>query len=315
MVSQDSRVETMRCIRLRGWIFLLVAATGGVPANGQTIAWRTSYEEGLREAEASQKPVWLQFTGPWCLFCRRMDRETFSRPEVAALSRHGFIPVKIRADEREDLTQRFEVSSLPTTIVMASNGRVLLRHEGYSDASEFQAIMGAFVPKQDSGRGDAVALAGYDPVRLVEQGDLAAGSPAFAIVYDGRSYRFSDAAERDAFLKNPDRFLPCGRGNCLVSLVENKAEVAGDPRFGVFYRDHLYLCATESARAQFARDPEKYAQADVAEGGLCPHCKSVAGGKVRGKPQFSTFYQGLRYLFPDAEHRQAFRSEPEKYLR
>ena len=99
--------------------------------------------------------------------------------------------------------------------------------------------------------------------------------------------------------------------------MDGAEPVAGDPRFGVYYQGHLYLCATEESRKRFAASPDRYAQADLASEGLCPHCQpaALAGQAVRGVPQFSAIYRGLRYLFPDEQHRQAFRTEPERYLR
>lgn len=286
--------------------------------NGHSIAWRDSYETAMRESQASQRPVWLQFTGPWCVYCRQMDSQTFTRPEVGALANSSLIPVKIQADQRLDLNQRFGVSALPATILLDPEGRILSRYEGFAEARQFVGLLSSVVPtaaNKDPALKDEVALAGYDPVRLVRQGALTAGSPELTVEYDGRIYRFQVEEDKAAFLKSPERFLPCGQGNCLVNQVQRGVKVKGDPRFGVYYKDHLYLCADKAARDQFARDPERYAQADVAEGGLCPHCKSLAGRKVPGATQFSSFYRGFRYLFPDAEHRQAFKAEPEKYLR
>jgi YHS domain-containing protein len=100
-----------------------------------------------------------------------------------------------------------------------------------------------------------------------------------------------------------------------VRLVEEGHSVPGDARFGVYYRGRLYLCADEAARDRFAREPRRYADVDLAEQGHCPHCGGVTGRKVRGLPQFAAVYRGRRYHFPDDQHRQAFRSEPDKYLR
>src|SRR5205085_988306 len=97
-------------------------------------------------------------------------------------------------------------------------------------------------------------------------------------------------------------------------LVDLGQSVAGDPRAGVYYRGRLYLCADEAARRRFARDPERYGNADVAERGHCPHCRRE-GKSVRGHPEFTLTHAGRRYFFPDRAHLEAFRAEPETYLR
>jgi YHS domain-containing protein len=81
---------------------------------------------------------------------------------------------------------------------------------------------------------------------------------------------------------------------------------AGNPRWGVLYQGHLFLCASEEARRQFFKDPERYAMVDVAEQGFCAHCLGATGLLVRGDPKFEVSRDGRRFWFPDASHREAF---------
>ena len=162
---------------------------------------------------------------------------------------------------------------------------------------------------------DGLALAGFCPVTLVQGRGLAEGQASrYSVRYDGREYRFANAADREAFLANPERFLPSNGGKCAVSQVERGESVPGQPQFGVFYKDRLYLCSDEEARQLFAKTPERYAHVDVADQGNCPHCRSLgrppgvrpAGGSSRRTPA------GQRYLFPDKTHLEAFRAEPDR---
>jgi YHS domain-containing protein/thioredoxin-related protein len=292
-------------------IGLLAAIAADAEEPPSPIPWRSSgYEAAASEALASKRLLWIEFTGPWCLYCRRMERETFSRPEVAGALRDGFVPVKVHTDEREDLVVRFQIQSLPAVVVLdADQTHILLRHEGYLDTGSFLAAMQAVQPDPET------AMNGIDPVALVRTGQPLAGRPELDLTYDGRRYLFHDAADRDAFLADPESYLPTGRGECPVGRVEGSKAVAGDPAFGVYYKGHLYLCASAEARKQFAASPDKYALADVAAGGLCPHCQELPSGKVPGHPQYSAVFRGLRYLFPDDEHRQAFRLSPDRYIR
>jgi YHS domain-containing protein/thiol-disulfide isomerase/thioredoxin len=296
-------------------VLSLVVITGAARAGTAPIPWRTRFESAREEARARNRPLWLQFTGPWCLFCRRMERETFSRPEVIALSRDDFIPVQIRSDQREDLVEFYGVTGLPATVIVAADGRVLARHEGYADPGAFLGFLFAARPPVEPESEVEIALAGYDPVSLVRGNGLTAGRAALAVQHDGQEYRFADEADREAFLRDPERFQPCNRGRCVVNLVDRGVNVRGDARYGVYYRGRLYLCADEEARQRFAADPARYADADIADAGQCPHCRTLAGRLVEGLPQFSLIHQGRRYLFSDRFHLEAFRASPEKYLR
>lgn len=300
---------------LIGLTLVVVGSPGRAAAAEAPIPWRTGFEAAAAEAQQRGRPLWVQFTGPWCLFCRRMERETFPRAEVVRLSRDDFIPVKVRSDEREDLLERFEVQGLPATVIVAPDGRVLGRHEGFAEPDEFLAFLfRSRPPRQDEGR-EGVALAGYDPVSLVDGRGLTAGQPDLSVRHDGQEFRFADEDDRDAFLRQPDRYLPANRGRCPVSLVDRGAPVPGDPRFGVYYGGRLYLCADEASRGRFAADPRRYADADLADAGQCPHCRTLRGRLVRGLPEFSAIHGGRRYLFPDRVHLEAFRQSPERYLR
>jgi YHS domain-containing protein/thiol-disulfide isomerase/thioredoxin len=284
------------------------------PAGEAPIPWRTQFETARAEARQHNRPLWVQFTGSWCLFCRRMDRETFSRPEVVALSR-DFVPVKVRSDDREDLVEHFGIAGLPATVVVAPDGRILGRHEGFADPEEFLAFLFRSRPSPTHEAAEEIALAGYDTVSLVKGRGLVPGRASLAVRHDGQEFRFADEAARDEFLRHPERFLPTNRGRCPVHLVDRGLEVGGDPAFGVYYQGRLYLCADEEARQRFAADPARYADADLADAGRCPHCRPAAGRLVPGRPQFSLIHHGRRYLFPDRVHLEAFRQSPETYLR
>jgi YHS domain-containing protein/thioredoxin-related protein len=317
MLAPPTRAQG-RASRVRPLLVLslTLAASGVADAGSAPIPWRTQYEAARAEAVARDRPLWLQFTGPWCLFCRRMERETFTRPEVVALSRDDFIPVKIHSDEREDLVEQFGITGLPAALILGPDGRVISRQEGYADAGEFLGFLfAARPPVRPEPEQSEIALAGYDPVSLVNGNGLTSGHESLTVRHDGLEYRFADEADREAFLRDPERFQPCNRGRCVVNLVDRGVTVVGDARYGVYYRGRLYLCADEASRQRFAADPARYADADVADAGQCPHCRTLAGRLVEGLPQFSFIHQGRRYLFSDRFHLEAFRASPEKFLR
>lgn len=303
------------------------------------IAWRTNYEQARAEAKARDLLLWVQFTGSWCHFCQRMERETFVSPAVTSAAFGRFVPVKLRSDVHESLALHFGLSGLPSTIIIRPDGKVVARQEGYVDPTAFRAFLvgvlkregryGQQIASHDpgsrpesspsasaaAGSTDGLALAGYCPVTLVDDHRLARGQTHLSVQYDGREYRFASESGRKVFLKEPEAYLPAFGGSCVVAHVDDDKTLAGDPRFGVLYAGRLYLCATEESRDRFLKEPQRYASADVAEKGFCPHCRNMRGLLVRGSPKYSTTVAGLRYYFPDPEHREAFRADPDKYLR
>lgn len=78
-------------------------------------------------AESSGEPYILYFTGESCTICR-----THQEP---ALARLGDVRVdKVDAVAERELADRFHVYTLPTTVVMAQDGRALHVNYGYAPA-------------------------------------------------------------------------------------------------------------------------------------------------------------------------------------
>jgi YHS domain-containing protein len=306
-------------------IVLLAPASALRAAEPGRMPWRADFSRAQAEARSRNVPMWVQFTGSWCGFCKKMDREVFVRPEIADLARDRFVPVLVQADDREDLVERFGVEGLPGTLIVAPGGRVIAKLEGYADPKAFRSFLDrsladlargpAGVARGPATGEDALALAGYCPVTLVQDQKLEPGRPELSVVHEGREYHFADPRGRELFEKQPGAFLPVDGGHCVVGRVDLGKAVPGQFRHGVVYRGRLYLCADGEARDRFARDPERYANADVVDRGFCPHCRGRVDGPVRGDPRFAATHDGRTYFFPDADHREAFRASPDTYLR
>ncbi len=298
---------------------LLNQATAAEDA--RKIAWREDLGQAQAEAKSRDLLLWIQFTGPWCINCRRMDRATFAHPAVVTESRERFVPVRLRSDEHEDLAMSLGLSSLPSTVIVRPNGEVVDRFEGYIDPEQFEATLAAVLlregrsPEQVATRaagkkrladGDgSVALAGYCPVSLLRERKLVPGKPELTIEHDGRVFRFADEATRVAFRQEPGSFAPANDGRCPVSQVDRGDLHPGDPRWGVVYSGHLFLFKDETERDRFVKDPDRYANVDAAERASCPHCWNRSRLLGRAPSRFSAAYLARRTTGPDVNRIQA----------
>ncbi len=306
----------------------LACAVVASAAGPDAIAWRTDPVGAREEAQAAGRLLLIQFTGPWCHNCLRLERETLVDPKVVGLARDRFIPVRLRSDVHEELAVAANLTGIPATLIVRPSGEVLARHEGFVDAATFSAFLESSLDRFDpsrrqlaaappeaaataAGDRDGVALAGYCPVSLVADRRLVPGRDAVTLEHDGRVYRFASARLRSAFQKQPERYVPVNGGRCPVMQVDRGESLPGDPRWGVLYQGHLYLCRDEQGRARFLKSPERYAHVDVADRGFCPHCWGRDGLLVRGWPQHSLTRGGRRYLFPGPDHLEAFRDAPD----
>lgn len=102
------------------------------------IPWQTDVEAALREASQSGQPVLMQFTASWCSYCKRMEKSTWTDPELAGRVSQDFVAVLVDADEHKDLLQDLEIKGLPTVLVVSSKLEVLHRISGFQTAEAMQ---------------------------------------------------------------------------------------------------------------------------------------------------------------------------------
>ncbi len=105
----------------------------------------------------------------------------------------------------------------------------------------------------------SVALGGYCPVELSENGRWVLGDLRWTVVHRGWIYRLSGAEQRRRFLADPDRFSPANSGNDVVLSVTKNRSVAGRTAYCAIYDTRLYMFSSAATQAEFNRNPERYA--------------------------------------------------------
>lgn len=98
-----------------------------------------------------------------------------------------------------------------------------------------------------------VAIRGYDPVAYFTQGKPTKGDPKFTAKYDGATYNFASAVNRDAFIKDPARFAPAFGGFCAMGAVFEK-KLDGDPNLWKIVDGKLYLNVGTPAQKRWLED-------------------------------------------------------------
>lgn len=79
---------------------LLVATT----ISAQEIHWM-SFEDAvaMTKNEGNTKKVFIDVYTDWCGWCKKMDKDTFQNPEVAAYMQENFYMVKFNAEGKEPI--------------------------------------------------------------------------------------------------------------------------------------------------------------------------------------------------------------------
>ena len=101
--------------------------------------------------------------------------------------------------------------------------------------------------------GAPLGLHGVDPVAFIDGGNRAAGAATYTAVHDGVAYYFSTAANKQAFERNPERYVPQNGGFCTYGVSVGK-KFDGSPRFAAVDDGKLYVFLNEEIFHAFQQD-------------------------------------------------------------
>jgi len=124
-------------------------------ATDSVVQWR-DLGAALDEAKASNKIIVADVYTDWCGWCRRMDKDTYSKSDVQAYLNQSFVPVRLNAEAAtrvhyaggeysyREVAAGFGINSYPTTLFLAPDGKHLANAPGYLKAEDFLTILRYF---------------------------------------------------------------------------------------------------------------------------------------------------------------------------
>ncbi len=128
-------------------IAMIVVATWVFVSGRQThtaeIQWRQYTETLVRDAQASSKPVVIDFFADWCIPCKELDTITFSDPSVVSYDgRVLFLKVDLTNDSSpfvQKIKRKYKIKGVPTVVFLGRDGREIesLRLIGFVGPEEF----------------------------------------------------------------------------------------------------------------------------------------------------------------------------------
>ena len=90
-----------------------------------SVGWLPFGAAAFTRARDERKPVLLSIVVPWCQWCRDMDDTTYADPAIATLINERFVPVRVDAEERPDISDRYSLGGWPTTAFLTAGGAVI----------------------------------------------------------------------------------------------------------------------------------------------------------------------------------------------
>ncbi|MDY0077135.1 MAG: DUF255 domain-containing protein [Bacteroidales bacterium] len=84
-------------------LLLVMGAIGGVQAQNKAIQW-LDFETAIEKQQENPKKIFIDMYTDWCGWCKKMDKETFAHPDIAAYMQDHFYMVKFDAERSDTVT-------------------------------------------------------------------------------------------------------------------------------------------------------------------------------------------------------------------
>ncbi|HJT23553.1 MAG TPA: thioredoxin fold domain-containing protein, partial [bacterium] len=117
--------------------------------NAGEITWLEP-AEGLKQSQATGKPILYDFTAHWCGWCKILDAKVFAKPEYAAKINGLFVPVVVmdmrqeqgkNSDDVAALQSKYSVRGYPTLVVQYPNNGPSRQMVGFGGEAETMAFL------------------------------------------------------------------------------------------------------------------------------------------------------------------------------
>jgi thioredoxin-like negative regulator of GroEL len=128
-----------------GTATLLLASMSSAAAPGEKaepkprLHWVKNFDNALKKARQTGKPLMVDFWAPWCSWCSRLDKTTYVDPLVVRLA-EDFIAVKVNTEgdpKEAALALRYDVATVPTIAFISPAGNMIYRVRGFEGPGRF----------------------------------------------------------------------------------------------------------------------------------------------------------------------------------
>jgi len=142
-------------------LIALFTLTFCLHAQAQKIEWM-SFEAAIdAQAKADQpKKIFIDVYTDWCGWCKKMDKETFTDPQVIAHFRKNFYAVKLNAEDTKrsfqfmdktfteaQMAAAMRVNSYPNFVVIEPGLQNIAQLPGYREPAAFLAGLAELIDK------------------------------------------------------------------------------------------------------------------------------------------------------------------------
>jgi len=141
-------------------------STAAAAKQTETTPGFTTFENAFAQAKSTNKLVLVDVYTDWCVWCKRMDHDTYPDPKVQEMLAKYFTAAKLNAESTEmrtfqgalhseqQIASKWNVTGFPTLIFMTADGERIQSVPGYVPPAEFPFVLkfigsGAYQTSQD----------------------------------------------------------------------------------------------------------------------------------------------------------------------
>lgn len=146
---------------------LVLLTTGSFTKNASEneLHWM-NFNEGYPIAKKNKKIALIDTYTDWCGWCKKMDRDTYTNPEVIAKINKYFVPIKFNPEIRDvkyvlegkeytgfelhSIISNRHQSGYPTTYFIITKKNRVMIEEGYQDPKNFLATLDKIVGEAEN---------------------------------------------------------------------------------------------------------------------------------------------------------------------
>lgn len=132
-----------------------------VSQKAPSVNWLYDLKAAHEQSLATGKPMLIVCGGPWCEYCRKLEREVLGHPTIARYINTTFIAVHLDSEKDQRAVQILEVKSLPTTVILSPEADLLGSVEGFVTVRDFASVLKKSVDFQKTLRADSALALGH----------------------------------------------------------------------------------------------------------------------------------------------------------
>jgi len=292
------------------------------PAIGQdSLQWQPTLDTARQVAAQTNRLVLIHFWADWCAPCKKMENEVLNQPAVVAAIHAHYVPVKVNRDLFPALCKRYDVTALPSDVLITPEGELVGHFKGVTSAHEYAARLTQVASGWEGQVGNVAQSPvppppGRDPYSINRPAPV--GNPAEYA--SGHFPSYGNAAPEQIPAQPPvaapSSNPPLGLdGYCPVQLADDMQQkrlqwTPGDPRWGVIHRGRTYLFSGPDQQRRFLADPDRYAP--VLSGNDIVAAVD-RGELVPGRREYGVAFGNSVYLFADEAALGVFSRSPRRY--